>query len=117
MRRMAIDDNEGHFGRHTRHTVPCSMTARLAIALDVQMEEDAKVPHGHITSLAVARTHRKLGLASKLMEAAHRAMEETFGASYSSLHVRASNQAAIHLYTNTLGYEKHDTEAKYYAGE
>lgn len=26
--------------------------------------------HGHITSLAVARTHRKLGLATKLMNAA-----------------------------------------------
>ncbi len=26
--------------------------------------------HGHITSLAVARTHRKLGLATKLMTAA-----------------------------------------------
>jgi GNAT superfamily N-acetyltransferase len=26
--------------------------------------------HGHITSLAVARTHRKLGLATKLMAAA-----------------------------------------------
>jgi ribosomal protein S18 acetylase RimI-like enzyme len=27
------------------------------------------VVHGHITSLAVARTHRKLGIASKLMQA------------------------------------------------
>ena len=26
--------------------------------------------HGHITSLAVARTHRKLGLATRLMTAA-----------------------------------------------
>ena len=33
-------------------------------------EEDAAEPHGHITSLAVARTHRKLGLASKLMQSA-----------------------------------------------
>lgn len=81
------------------------------------MEEDAKEPHGHITSLAVARTHRKLGLASKLMQAAHQAMAETFGAKYCSLHVRVSNQAAIHLYTQTLGYERHDVEAKYYAGE
>ena len=33
-------------------------------------EEDAAEPHGHITSLAVARSHRKLGLASRLMQAA-----------------------------------------------
>lgn len=35
-----------------------------------KMEEDAAEPHGHITSLAVLRTHRKLGLATKLMQAA-----------------------------------------------
>merc|ERR1719210_1627927 len=29
-----------------------------------KMEEDADKPHGHITSLAVLRTHRKLGLAT-----------------------------------------------------
>ena len=33
-------------------------------------EEEASEVHGHITSLAVARTHRKLGLATKLMSAA-----------------------------------------------
>ena len=35
-----------------------------------KMEEDLKKgdkPHGHITSLAVLRTHRKQGLASRLM--------------------------------------------------
>ena len=33
-------------------------------------EEEGTVAHGHITSLSVARTHRKLGLATKLMTAA-----------------------------------------------
>ena len=33
------------------------------------MEEEAEDdPHGHITSLAVKRSHRRLGLAQKLME-------------------------------------------------
>ena len=32
-------------------------------------EEDAAVPHGHITSLAVLRTHRKCGIATRLMQA------------------------------------------------
>ena len=80
-----------------------------------KMEEDAAEPHGHITSLSVLRTHRKLGLAALLMAAAHRGMEETFGARYCSLHVRVSNQAAIHLYCNKLGYERNGVEDKYYA--
>lgn len=43
-----------------------------------KMEEDAAVPHGHITSLAVLRSHRKLGLATKLMNATQRAMQQVF---------------------------------------
>ncbi len=80
-----------------------------------KMEEDAKIPHGHITSLAVLRTHRKLGLATKLMNAAQSAMQAVFDAEYVSLHVRKSNTAAYHLYTQTLGYEQNDIEEKYYA--
>ena len=38
--------------------------------MHVYREEDAAETHGHITSLAVARTHRKLGLATRLMESA-----------------------------------------------
>lgn len=80
-----------------------------------KMEEESTECHGHITSLAVLRTHRKLGLATKLMTAAQKAMQEVFGAEYVSLHVRKSNRAAFHLYTQTLGYKIHDIEAKYYA--
>lgn len=36
----------------------------------MRREEEASVPHGHITSLAVLRTHRKCGIATKLMKAA-----------------------------------------------
>ncbi|GMH30633.1 hypothetical protein Nepgr_032476 [Nepenthes gracilis] len=67
-----------------------------------KMEEESSECHGHITSLAVLRTHRKLGLATKLMTAAQNAMEQ-------------SNRAAFKLYTETLGYKIHDVEAKYYA--
>jgi len=80
-----------------------------------KMEEEGKDVHGHITSLAVLRSHRKLGLATKLMTAAQNAMQEVFDAEYVSLHVRKSNTAAYHLYNNTLGYEQHGIEAKYYA--
>lgn len=41
-----------------------------------KMEEETNECHGHITSLAVLRTHRKLGLATKLMTAAQNAMEQ-----------------------------------------
>lgn len=78
-------------------------------------EEENDVPHGHITSLAVLRSHRKLGLATRLMTHAQYAMKTVFGAEYVSLHVRKSNRAALHLYKNTLGYEVNGVEAKYYA--
>ena len=82
-----------------------------------KMEEDPEdqIPHGHITSLAVKRSHRKMGLARKLMDQSARAMAEVFGATYVSLHVRKSNRAALHLYTQTLGFEISETEKKYYA--
>merc|ERR1711972_1131828 len=80
-----------------------------------KMEEDSDEVHGHITSLAVLRSHRKLGLASKLMRAAMAAMEETFGAERCSLHVRVTNRAAFTLYSETLGFEIHDVEHGYYA--
>lgn len=78
-------------------------------------EEAGKDPHGHITSLAVFRSHRKMGLATKLMIAANRAMLQNFRAKYVSLHVRESNQGAFHLYKNTLKYKIHDIEEGYYA--
>jgi hypothetical protein len=80
------------------------------------MEEDsADPPHGHITSLAVLRTHRKCGIATKLMRQAHERMQEAFGSHYCSLHVRYSNIAAFHLYSKTLGYNIEKVEESYYA--
>ncbi|KAI4256229.1 MAG: hypothetical protein LQ352_002186 [Teloschistes flavicans] len=82
-----------------------------------KMEEDPEdgIQHGHITSLSVMRTHRRLGLAEKLMRQSQRAMVETFGARYVSLHVRMSNVAALHLYRDTLGFKVEKVESKYYA--
>ena len=80
-----------------------------------KMEEDAQIPHGHITSLAVLRTHRKCGIATKMMQQAHTRMQESFDSRYCSLHVRYSNMAAFHLYSQTLGYEISDIEKGYYA--
>jgi len=80
-----------------------------------KMEEDATPPHGHITSLAVLRTYRKCGIATRLMRQAHARMQEAFGSHYCSLHVRYTNMAAIHLYTQTLGYKVSEVEKGYYA--
>ena len=42
-------------------------------------------------------------------------MVETYGAQYVSLHVRVSNNAALRLYRDTLGFQNEKVEAKYYA--
>ena len=78
-------------------------------------DEEKGLPHGHITSLAVMRSHRKQGLASKLMRCAQRAMQEAFEADHVSLHVRESNFGAFHLYNTTLKYQIRSVEQKYYA--
>lgn len=80
-----------------------------------KMEEESDTSHGHITSLAVKRTNRRLGLAQKLMDQTSRAMLECFSARYVSLHVRKSNRAALHLYENTLKFKVSEIEPKYYA--
>jgi N-alpha-acetyltransferase 10/11 len=81
------------------------------------MEEDPSdgIQHGHITSLSVMRTYRRLGLAEKLMRQSRilqfhlvliieRSMVENYDAKYVSLHVRKSNRAALSLYRDTLQF-------------
>jgi N-alpha-acetyltransferase 10/11 len=80
-----------------------------------KMEEDANPAHGHITSLAVLRTYRKCGIATQLMRQAHARMQECFQAQFCSLHVRKTNMAAFHLYSQTLGYSITEVEKGYYA--
>ncbi|KAL6236456.1 hypothetical protein BDW75DRAFT_206854 [Aspergillus navahoensis] len=82
-----------------------------------KMEEEPTdgVQHGHITSLSVMRTHRRLGIAERLMRMSQRAMAESHRAKYVSLHVRVSNTAALHLYRDTLGFQVDSVESKYYA--
>lgn len=78
-------------------------------------EEPTDVPHGHITSLSVLRTYRRLGLAEKLMTQSQKMMVEVFGAHYVSLHVRKTNRAALSLYKDTLKFNVEGIEKKYYA--
>lgn len=83
-----------------------------------KMEDDPeakdKTPHGHITSLSVMRTYRRMGIAEKLMRQSLYAMCECFDAEYVSLHVRKSNRAALHLYRDSLQFEITSNEKSYY---
>jgi len=91
---------------------------RIVGYIMAKMEEDRKEgdePHGHVTSISVLRTYRRLGLAKKLMIQSQEAMATVYRAKYVSLHVRKSNRAAIGLYRDTLGFEVVDIEQKYYA--
>ena len=87
----------------------------LAKLEDDDDNKKKKDVEAHITSLSVLRTHRKLGLATKLMRAAHNQMIKVFGCTRCSLRVRVTNRAAITLYQDILGYRIHDIEKEYYA--
>ncbi|KDR80315.1 hypothetical protein GALMADRAFT_242679 [Galerina marginata CBS 339.88] len=77
-------------------------------------EEKNEEIHGHVNSISVLRSYRRLGLAKKLMLLSQEAMSSIYKASYVSLHVRKSNKAAIALYRDTLGFEVAKVEKKYY---
>lgn len=76
--------------------------------------ESDKTPHGHITSLSVMRSYRRMGIAEKLMRECLFTLCESFKAEYVSLHVRESNRAALHLYRDTLEFEVLSVEKSYY---
>lgn len=73
-----------------------------------------EAPNGHVTSLSVMRTYRRMGIAEKLMRQALFALREVYKAEYVSLHVRQSNRAALHLYRDTLAFEVLSIEKSYY---
>ncbi|KAH0584728.1 hypothetical protein H2248_008001 [Termitomyces sp. 'cryptogamus'] len=77
-------------------------------------ENEPQPVHGHVNSISVLRSYRRLGLAKKLMILSQQAMKEIYKAEYVSLHVRKSNKAAIGLYRDTLGFEVAKVEKKYY---
>uniref|UniRef100_A0A7S2HE16 N-acetyltransferase domain-containing protein n=1 Tax=Octactis speculum TaxID=3111310 RepID=A0A7S2HE16_9STRA len=71
--------------------------------------------HGHITSLAVMPDFRRLGLAQQMMEKVHSQMRLHYSADKSSLHVRITNEGAVRLYQNSLGYETMQVIGNYYS--
>ncbi len=83
--------------------------------MDDEDSEKDEPSHGHVTSISVLRSHRKLGIATKLMRASQFAMKTVYDAEYCSLHVRVGNKAAIALYKDALQFEVVKIEDKYYA--
>lgn len=77
-------------------------------------DDEDKTPHGHITSLSVMRSYRKMGIADKLMRQCLFVLCENFKAEYVSLHVRESNRGALHLYRDTLKFTVLSIEKSYY---
>ncbi|KAL7674886.1 hypothetical protein ACOME3_001159 [Neoechinorhynchus agilis] len=83
-----------------------------------KMDDESDRPDnliGHITSLAVLRSHRRLGIAKRLVIQTIMAMTNNYDAQFASLHVRVSNRAAIKLYQDILNFRIVSTETKYYA--
>ncbi|KAF4574944.1 N-terminal acetyltransferase A complex catalytic subunit ard1 [Pleurotus pulmonarius] len=103
------------------------------ILAKMEEERDEKQPiHGHVTSISVLRSYRRLGLAKKLMvqsrefrfdpplpkssllnQLSEEAMANIYRAQFVSLHVRKSNRAALGLYKDTLGFTVKSIEKGY----
>lgn len=104
---------------HLPHVAVDESSGKIVGYVLAKMEEETTtkdfIPHGHITSISVLRDYRKLGIATRLMRAAHTAMSQIYGAKYCSLHVRESNRAALGMYKDVLKYVIIDREYEYYA--
>ena len=82
---------------------------------DTNEETLKKQERGHITSLAVHRDYRKLGIAKKLMDAVHYSMKTIYELIQVSLHVRITNKAGLGLYKDKLNYKQISIDKEYYA--
>lgn len=77
-------------------------------------DDEDKTPHGHVTSLSVRRNMRRNGIAGELMKLSLISLYEEYKCEYVSLHVRASNRAALHLYRDSLKFQVLSVEKSYY---
>jgi len=72
---------------------------------------------GHINSLAVNSDFRRRGVAVTLMNVMHRQLVDTYDVDIVSLHVRASNRAALKLYESSNYYCAEVLKGYYEDGE
>ncbi|GMI18736.1 hypothetical protein TrLO_g4601 [Triparma laevis f. longispina] len=80
---------------------------------DLFFTKREKMRSGHVTSLAVLKEYRRLGLASQLMDQLHHQMLLSSVSSI-GLHVRVTNKAATRLYETTMGYHVSRVIPSYY---
>lgn len=73
------------------------------------------VTNAHITSLNVIQSHRKQGIATRLMRKSHTELSKHFSTQYVSLNVRKSNDRAFRLYNEVMKYEIQSIKKGYYA--
>ncbi|KAJ8609812.1 hypothetical protein CTAYLR_007182 [Chrysophaeum taylorii] len=113
--RASLPENyaDSFYERHLKQWPDLSFVARAdgAVAGYVLGRLDENL--GHITSLAVNREWRRLGLARRLMHSVHAQLVKR-DVSVSRLHVRCSNFKALKLYSS-LGYTIHTVVRGYYA--
>ncbi|KYN99409.1 putative N-acetyltransferase [Plasmodium gaboni] len=81
-----------------------------------KLEEDNEYK-GHLTSVAVLKTYRKLKLAFYLILQTHQHLKDIYRADNICLHVRVSNNAALNLYYNLLNYKVNGIETHYYGNK
>ena len=73
-----------------------------------------KLWHGHVSSVTVAPTYRRLGLAKVLMEDLETISSDVYNAHFVDLFARASNSLAIGMYEK-FGYVKFRWVLDYYS--
>lgn len=72
--------------------------------------------HGHLSAVTVAPTHRRLGLAARLLASLEATCESpTVRANFVDLYVRVGNAVAIDMYRR-FGYVAHRVIRGYYTG-
>jgi ribosomal protein S18 acetylase RimI-like enzyme len=110
-----MDEETDHLPAHGMSPLLLFLVSSFSLATGSHPTSFHSLFPGHITSLAVLRTHRRRGIATLLMERSQDEMARIFGAQFVSLHVRKSNRVAFHLYKDTLRYSIHEVEKGYYA--
>lgn len=74
-----------------------------------------RVINAHITSVNVLKSHRKCGIATRLMRKSLAELAKQFATQNVSLHVRKSNEGAFRLYNDIMKFEIQSIKKGYYA--
>lgn len=93
-------------------TSPSGQIMAYVIGKSEGEEEDW---HGHYSAVSVSPQHRRLGLASRLMDCLEELWDSTYKCYFVDLFVRKSNTVAIAMY-QAAGYIVYRSILNYYGG-